>query len=110
VNVLSLGECRGTPVETVGQPIEPPEIPPPTPGTPTEPPREDPPGNPQPEVPPPLKSRLERYCDSKLVQRGGGSLVLDSPLTALRHLVELLAIVIHTTRHCARARLFQRSH
>jgi 2-oxo-3-hexenedioate decarboxylase len=34
---------------------------------------------------------VELYCDSKLVQRGGGSLVLDSPLRALRHLVELLA-------------------
>ena len=34
---------------------------------------------------------VELYCDSKLVQRGGGSLVLDSPLKALRHLVELLA-------------------
>ena len=33
----------------------------------------------------------ELYCDSKLVQRGSGSLVLDSPLSALRHLVELLA-------------------
>ena len=42
------------PVGTAGQPIEPPEIPPPTPGTPTEPPSEDPPGNPQPDVPPPI--------------------------------------------------------
>jgi 2-oxo-3-hexenedioate decarboxylase len=31
------------------------------------------------------------YCDGRLVQRGGGALVLDSPLLALRHLVELLA-------------------
>jgi hypothetical protein len=41
------------PVEAVGQPIEPPEIPPPTPGNPTEPPPEDPPGSPQPDVVPP---------------------------------------------------------
>ena len=34
---------------------------------------------------------VELYCDEKLVQRGGGSLVLDSPLRALRHLVDLLA-------------------
>ncbi len=34
---------------------------------------------------------VELYCDGKLVQRGGGSLVLGSPLQALRHLVELLA-------------------
>jgi hypothetical protein len=34
---------------------------------------------------------VELYCDGELVQRGGGSLVLDSPLRALRHLVELLA-------------------
>jgi 2-oxo-3-hexenedioate decarboxylase len=34
---------------------------------------------------------VELYCDSKLVQRGGGSLVLGSPLVALRHLIELLA-------------------
>jgi 2-oxo-3-hexenedioate decarboxylase len=33
----------------------------------------------------------ELYCDGKLMQRGGGALVLDSPLKALRHLVELLA-------------------
>ena len=31
------------------------------------------------------------YCDGKLMQRGGGSLVLDSPLLALRHFIELLA-------------------
>jgi 2-oxo-3-hexenedioate decarboxylase len=34
---------------------------------------------------------LELYCDSRLTQRGGGSLVLDSPRAALRHLIELLA-------------------
>jgi 2-oxo-3-hexenedioate decarboxylase len=34
--------------------------------------------------------QAELYCDGKLVQRGGGALVLDSPLNALRHLVELL--------------------
>lgn len=34
---------------------------------------------------------VELNCDRKLVQRGGGSLVLGSPLAALRHLVELLA-------------------
>ncbi len=35
--------------------------------------------------------KAELYCDGKLSQRGGGALVLDSPLLALRHLVELLA-------------------
>lgn len=34
---------------------------------------------------------VELSCDNKVTQRGGGSLVLDSPLRALRHLVELLA-------------------
>jgi 2-oxo-3-hexenedioate decarboxylase len=34
---------------------------------------------------------VELYCNNKLMQRGGGSLVLDSPLVALRHLIELLA-------------------
>jgi 2-oxo-3-hexenedioate decarboxylase len=34
---------------------------------------------------------VELCCDGKPVQRGGGSLVLGSPLNALRHLVELLA-------------------
>jgi 2-oxo-3-hexenedioate decarboxylase len=34
---------------------------------------------------------VELCCNGKLSQRGGGSLVLDSPLLALRHLVELLA-------------------
>jgi 2-oxo-3-hexenedioate decarboxylase len=43
----------------------------------------------------------ELYCDSKLMQRGGGSLVLDSPLRALRHLVELLANDPHNPPLCA---------
>ena len=34
---------------------------------------------------------VELCCNSKLVQRGGGSLVLGSPLKALRHLIDLLA-------------------
>jgi 2-oxo-3-hexenedioate decarboxylase len=34
---------------------------------------------------------VELYCNGKLSQRGGGALVLDSPLLALRHLIELLA-------------------
>jgi 2-oxo-3-hexenedioate decarboxylase len=34
---------------------------------------------------------VELYCDGKLSQRGSGALVLDSPLLALRHLVDLLA-------------------
>lgn len=34
---------------------------------------------------------IELFCDGKFRQRGGGALVLDSPLLALRHLVELLA-------------------
>jgi 2-oxo-3-hexenedioate decarboxylase len=34
---------------------------------------------------------VELFCNGKLSQRGGGALVLDSPLLALRHLVELLA-------------------
>jgi 2-oxo-3-hexenedioate decarboxylase len=38
---------------------------------------------------------VELYCNSKLVQRGGGSLVLGSPLVALRHLIELLANDLH---------------
>jgi 2-oxo-3-hexenedioate decarboxylase len=38
---------------------------------------------------------VELYCDNRLVQRGGGSLVLDSPLRALRHLVKLLTIDPH---------------
>jgi len=35
--------------------------------------------------------RVELYCNGKLIQRGSGDLVLDSPLLALRHLIELLA-------------------
>jgi 2-oxo-3-hexenedioate decarboxylase len=35
--------------------------------------------------------KAELYCDGELSQRGGGSLVLDSPLLALHHLIELLA-------------------
>jgi 2-oxo-3-hexenedioate decarboxylase len=35
--------------------------------------------------------RVELYCNGKLSQRGSGALVLDSPLLALRHLIELLA-------------------
>jgi 2-oxo-3-hexenedioate decarboxylase len=38
---------------------------------------------------------IELYCDDKLVERGSGSLVLDSPLHALRHLVGLLATDQH---------------
>jgi 2-oxo-3-hexenedioate decarboxylase len=34
---------------------------------------------------------VELRCDGKEVARGGGSLVLGSPLKALRHLIELLA-------------------
>jgi 2-oxo-3-hexenedioate decarboxylase len=44
---------------------------------------------------------VELYCDCKLVQRGGGSLVLDSPLKALRHLVELLANYPRSPPLCA---------
>jgi 2-oxo-3-hexenedioate decarboxylase len=39
--------------------------------------------------------RVELYCDGKLSQRGSGALVLDSPLLALRNLVELLASDAH---------------
>jgi 2-oxo-3-hexenedioate decarboxylase len=35
--------------------------------------------------------RIDLRRDGALVQRGGGALVLDSPLNALRHLAELLA-------------------
>jgi 2-keto-4-pentenoate hydratase len=35
--------------------------------------------------------QVELCRDGEMVQRGGGSLVLGSPLAALRHLVELLA-------------------
>jgi 2-keto-4-pentenoate hydratase len=34
---------------------------------------------------------VELHCDGRLSQTGGGAAVLDSPLLALRHLVELLA-------------------
>jgi len=44
---------------------------------------------------------VELYCDGKLVQRGAGSLVLDSPLRALRRLVELLAHDPHNPPLCA---------
>lgn len=35
--------------------------------------------------------QVELYCDGKLMHQGNGALVLDSPLSALRHLIELLA-------------------
>jgi 2-oxo-3-hexenedioate decarboxylase len=38
---------------------------------------------------------VELYCNGKLSQRGGGALVLDSPLLALRALIELLANDTH---------------
>ena len=38
---------------------------------------------------------VELFCNGKLSQRGGGSLVLDSPVRALGHLVELLAEDLH---------------
>jgi 2-oxo-3-hexenedioate decarboxylase len=38
---------------------------------------------------------VELCCNGKVSQRGGGGLVLDSPLHALRHLVELLAEDLH---------------
>jgi 2-oxo-3-hexenedioate decarboxylase len=44
---------------------------------------------------------VELYCNSQLAQRGSGSLVLDSPLSALRHLVELLANDPHNPPLCA---------
>lgn len=44
---------------------------------------------------------VELYRDSKLVQRGGGALVLGSPLKALRHLVELLASDPYNPPLCA---------
>jgi 2-keto-4-pentenoate hydratase len=34
---------------------------------------------------------VELYCNGKLSQRGGGALVLDSPLRAVQHLIALLA-------------------
>jgi 2-keto-4-pentenoate hydratase len=38
---------------------------------------------------------VDLYRNGKLSQRGGGALVLDSPLLALRHLVKLLANDVH---------------
>jgi 2-oxo-3-hexenedioate decarboxylase len=38
---------------------------------------------------------VELYCNGKLSQRGSGALVLDSPLLALRSLVEMLANDTH---------------
>lgn len=38
---------------------------------------------------------VELCCNGRVSQRGGGALVLDSPLHALRHLVELLAEDLH---------------
>ena len=38
---------------------------------------------------------VELHCDGKQLARGGGSLVLGSPLNALRHLVELLVHDAH---------------
>jgi 2-oxo-3-hexenedioate decarboxylase len=38
---------------------------------------------------------IELSCNGKLSQRGGGALVLESPLHALRHLIELLAADPH---------------
>jgi 2-oxo-3-hexenedioate decarboxylase len=38
---------------------------------------------------------IELCCNGKLSQRGGGALVLDSPLRALSHLVQLLAADPH---------------
>jgi 2-oxo-3-hexenedioate decarboxylase len=40
---------------------------------------------------------VELYCNGKLSQRGSGAAVLDSPLIALRHLVELLASDPHNS-------------
>ena len=39
--------------------------------------------------------RVELYCNAVLSRTGGGAFVLDSPLLALRHLVELLATDPH---------------
>jgi 2-keto-4-pentenoate hydratase len=44
---------------------------------------------------------VELYCDGKLMQCGGGALVLGSPLAALRHLVDLLASDPHNPPLCA---------
>jgi 2-oxo-3-hexenedioate decarboxylase len=40
--------------------------------------------------------KVELCCNGKVSQRGGGALVLESPLLALRHLVELLANDSHS--------------
>jgi 2-keto-4-pentenoate hydratase len=39
----------------------------------------------------PVLTRRKLFCNDKLSQRGGGALVLHSPLLALRNLAELLA-------------------
>jgi 2-oxo-3-hexenedioate decarboxylase len=44
--------------------------------------------------------KVELCCDGKLGQVGGGALVLDSPLLALRHLVELLKDDPHNPPLC----------
>jgi 2-oxo-3-hexenedioate decarboxylase len=44
---------------------------------------------------------VELCCNGRVSQRGGGALVLDSPLHALRHLVELLAEDLHNPPLCA---------
>jgi 2-oxo-3-hexenedioate decarboxylase len=44
---------------------------------------------------------VELYCNSTLVRHGGGSLVLGSPISALRHLVGLLANDPHNPPLCA---------
>jgi 2-keto-4-pentenoate hydratase len=41
--------------------------------------------------------KVELLCNGKLSQRGGGALVLNSPLLALQHLVSLLARDAHNT-------------
>ena len=43
----------------------------------------------------------ELHCDGKLSRRGGGALVLDSPLLALRHLAELTAHDANSPPLCA---------
>ena len=37
------------------------------------------------------KFHIELYCDGQLMDRGDASNVLDGPLSAVRHLVELLS-------------------
>lgn len=39
--------------------------------------------------------QADLYCNGKLIDRGGGAAVLDSPLSALRHLVTMLAKDAH---------------